>query len=79
MQETQNIKDLWICIKCGRCGYYKFFLHSTRLTKMDGCSGKVVKYRTWLNYINMEDEAFSKLKPRKARSHNSGLKKDRHQ
>jgi len=48
MKETQNIKDLWICKKCGRYGYHKFYLHATRLTNNNGCSGKVVRFKTWL-------------------------------
>ena len=51
MEETYNIKDLWICVKCGRFSYYKFYEHASKMTTDNYCRGKIVKYRTWLNYI----------------------------
>jgi len=47
MKETENIKDLWICKKCGRFGYHKFYAHATHLHKMNFCTGNVVRFNTW--------------------------------
>ncbi len=47
MIETYNIKDLWICPKCGRFGYSKFERHTKRIGKSALCEGKPVMYNTW--------------------------------
>ena len=54
--ETQNINDLFVCEKCGRFGYYKFYSHSTRIDKNDYCKGRVLKFKNWIIKIFKEYE-----------------------
>ncbi len=51
MKETENINDLWVCKKCGRIGYSKFFYHAIKLQSNNCCAGTVVRFKTWLNYV----------------------------
>lgn len=47
-EETENIKDLWVCVKCGRFGYEKFKAHSTRISETDCCIGRVYRLKSWM-------------------------------
>ena len=47
-EETQNIRDCWICEVCGRFDYFKFYEHAKRVSEANFCTGKVRRYKTWI-------------------------------
>lgn len=55
----QNARDLFICIKCGRIGPYRFYLHSKSLDERDdgkmACDGKVIKVSALLKRKRVRD------------------------
>lgn len=46
--DTYNIKDLWICKKCGRFGYSKFRKHTKKIGSSAICLGSPVMFATWI-------------------------------
>jgi len=52
--ETYNIKDIWVCIECGRFGYSdfsRFRSHTKRIGISALCNGKVVRFETYLRKV----------------------------